>query len=120
MIVHIEEQISLSLSLDVDVLVAAEVFGLPAPCVMNFADEVYGPAKPQPSDVDVTVRPQVQMPGDSMQLVPLGVLQHHHHSSGASQEDTQDVLHGAPTKDEDASPVVLNGGLLRCIIYLQY
>ena len=43
-----------------------------------------------------------------MQLVPLGVLQHHHHSSGASQEDTQDVLHGAPTRDEDASPVVLN------------
>ena len=33
----------------------------PAPCVMNFADEVYGPAKPQPSspdinDVDVTVQ----------------------------------------------------------------
>ena len=43
-----------------------------------------------------------------MQLVPLGVLQHHHQSSGASQEDTQDVLHGAPTRDEDASPVVLN------------
>ena len=41
-----------------------------------------------------------------MQLVPLGVFQHHHHSSGASQEDTQDVLHGAPTRDEDASPVL--------------
>ena len=85
MIVHIEDQISLSLSLDVDVLeislsvttlmswrlqeigttlsldvdvlVAAEVFGLPvkapAPCVMNFADEVYGPAKPQPSSPDI-------------------------------------------------------------------
>ena len=92
---------------------------------MNFADEVYGPAKPQPSspdinDVDVTVRPPVQMQGDSMQLVPLGVLQHHHQSSGASQEDTQDVLHGAPPRYEDASPVVLNDGLLRCIIYLQY
>ena len=70
---------------------------------MNFADEVYGPAKPQPSspdinDVDVTVQPPVQMPGDSMQLVPLGVLMHHHHSSGASQEDTQDVFAWSPTK----------------------
>ena len=92
------QEIGTTLSLDVDVLVAAEVFGLPAPCVMNFADEVYGPAKPQPSDVDVTVRPQVQMPGDSMQLVPLGVFQPHHHSSGASQEDTQDVFAWSPTK----------------------
>ena len=55
------QEIGTTLSLDVDVLVAAEVFGLPAPCVMNFADEVYGPAKPQPSspdinDVDVTVQ----------------------------------------------------------------
>ena len=110
MIVHIEEQISYTLlikqhesfihfSLSHTLLrCLGYQVEAPAPCVMNFADEVYGPAKPQPSDVHVTVRPQVQMPGDSMQLVPLGVLMHHHHSSGASQEDTQDVFAWSPTK----------------------